>query len=152
MTHREIQEKLFALYDGPLTEQERALVEGHLAGCGDCRGSIAEWKRISETLFRLPAFSEAEEDRFVSKVMGRLEPAPPKRAFTLRWLVPLVGTAVAAAWVLFFVLPATPGFSSNSTVADIYSEDSTDMEATQWSDVPPSSASGQIVQAFYREP
>jgi anti-sigma factor RsiW len=132
--HDEIKQKLFALYDGPLSETERSLVEEHIPSCVECRRAIEEWQKISGVLFTLPAFSEASEDQFVAKVMARLPsgeglsaPAAAAGWNTWRWLVPLAGSAIAAAWVYFFVLsdsadlnPTTnveTAFSSNSSAA-----------------------------------
>jgi len=114
MTHNEIKQKLFALYDGPLTEKERVLIEVHLAACKDCRQAVGEWENISGALFTKPAFSEAEEDRVVANVLARIE-VPGARwvpwKTDLKWFLPLMGSAVTAAWVFFFVLPATPDIS-----------------------------------------
>jgi anti-sigma factor RsiW len=123
MKHDEIKDKLFALYDGPLTEKERTLVDGHLTDCRECHQAVAEWKKISNVLFTLPAFSEASEDRLVSSVMEKIQSAPlkfqtPSFKNNLRWLMPLIGSAVAAAWVFFIVLPSTdPAASANVETA-----------------------------------
>ncbi len=127
MTHEMIQQKLFALYDGPLTEKERKLVEGHLAQCTDCRKAIAQWKAVSARLFPPHTYSEASEDFFVAKVMDRvrsssLETGKSVWNLTLRWLVPLVGSAALAGWVFFSVLPDTTDLSSNSAEAAFSSE------------------------------
>ncbi|SRR5579871_1488865 len=116
MNHEMIQQKLFALYDGPLTEKERKLVESHLAQCAECRKAIAQWKAISTRLFPAQTFSEAAEDAFVARVMGRVRAAGEKMeswgTLFFRWLVPLAGSAVVAGWVFFSVLSDTSIFSS----------------------------------------
>ncbi len=128
MRHEEIKEKLFALYDGPLTEKERVLLEGHLPVCAECRQSIGEWKTLSRTLFARPTPSEASEDIFVSRIIARLEPSPagfmvPFWEKPLGWLVPLVGSAAIAAWVFFSVLPSMNGLSSSPTIETAFSSD-----------------------------
>lgn len=130
MLHETIQQKLFALYDGPLTEKERKLVEGHLANCAECRKAIAEWKAISSRLFVTQTFSEASEDFFVAKVMDRVSSLSRQTLQTswnlaLRWLVPLLGSAAVAAWLLFTVLPDAPAFSSSPNVEEAFSSSST---------------------------
>src|SRR5579872_2726144 len=111
MNHNEIKQKLFALYDGPLTEKERVLVEVHLSACPECRRAVGEWENISGALFPQPSFSEAAEDRLVARVMDRVKPAPtswlPWKS-DLKWFVPLLGSALAAAWVFFLLLPNNP--------------------------------------------
>jgi len=145
MTHEMIQQKLFALYDGPLTEQERKLVESHLAQCAECRRAIAQWKAVSARLFPVHTFSEAAEDAFVAKVMGRVRSAGEKveswTTLFFRWMVPLAGSAVVAGWVFFSVLSDSSSFSSTS---------SSNVEAAFSSDSSYSSGSGNgIVLASY---
>jgi len=128
MKHDEIKQKLFALYDGPLSEAERTLVEEHLPSCAECRRAVEECRKISEVLFALPALSEASEDQFVARVMARLSPASdlkipaaPSRWNTLQWLLPLAGSAVAAAWVFFFVLSDSADLNPSANVETAFS-------------------------------
>ncbi len=129
MTHEAIQLKLFALYDGPLTEKDRKLVESHLPGCPECQRAIAEWKALSAKLFPSTTLSEASEDFFVTKAMDRVRSASLESGkiswnLTLRWLVPLVGSAAMAAWVFFAVLGDSAELSSSPTVQTAFSSDS----------------------------
>lgn len=156
MKHDEIKQKLFALVDGPLTETDRALVEGHIPSCAECRQAIEEWQKISGVLFTFPALSEAAEDRFVSKVMARLPagqgrsvPAASSRWTTLQWLVPLAGSALAAAWVFFFVLPGTPGLSSTTGIESYFSDNDSSYAAAQ-SGIIPASATDDMVVALIK--
>jgi len=113
MNHDEIREKLFDLYDRPLTKRERQMVESHLPDCDECRRAFEDWQTISHTLFTQPALSEAQEDRFVAKVMGRIQKAPstPLSWFSrVKWFMPLAGSAVAAFWVFAVALPNNPEF------------------------------------------
>lgn len=126
MTHEMIQQKLLALYDGPLTEQERKLVEVHLAQCAGCRKAVAQWKAVSVRLFPAQTFSEASEDFFVAKVMDRirstsLEAGKFAWGMLLRWAFPLVGSAALAAWAFFSVMPESVGFSSTSSADAAFS-------------------------------
>src|SRR6185503_3849258 len=98
MRHQEIKEKILALYEGPLTEKERLLVESHLLDCVECQKTMEGYRILSSRLFTLPTFSEASEDAFVSKVMARVE-ASAKKSLTwneiiLRWMLPLAGSAM----------------------------------------------------------
>jgi len=152
MKHEEIKQKLFALLDGPLSEQERTLVEKHLPSCPECQSATEEWKKISGVLFTQPAFSEAAEDQFVSKVMARLStasglqtPAASSRWNTLQWLIPLAGSAVAAAWVFFFVLPGTPGLSSTASVENYFSDNETSFSSSPVGIVPASATDDMVV-------
>jgi len=156
MKHDEIKQKLFALIDGPLSEQERALVEEHIPSCHECAKALEEWQKISGVLFSLPAFSEAAEDQFVSKVMARLSPASdlesqaaPSRWNTLQWLVPLAGSAVAAAWVFFAVLPGTPGLSSTASAENFFSDNDSSYSTSQ-SGIVPASATEDMVVALIK--
>jgi|HubBroStandDraft_1064217.scaffolds.fasta_scaffold77575_3 anti-sigma factor RsiW len=126
MNHEAIQQKLLALFDGPLTEKERKLLEGHLPQCAECRRAVAEWKVVSRKLFPAQAFSEASEDFFVLKVMNRLDSASQEkgffsRGFALRWLIPLLGSASVAAWVFFTVLPDSTELVAPTNVETAFS-------------------------------
>jgi anti-sigma factor RsiW len=118
-----------ALYDGPLTEKERKLVESHLAQCAECRKAVSQWKAIGARLFPAQTYSEAAEDLFVAKVMDRvrtstLEAQQSLQNFIFRWLVPLAGSAVLAGWVFFSILPNSVPSSSNNSVSAAFSYDS----------------------------
>jgi anti-sigma factor RsiW len=114
MNHEMIQEKLFALYDGPLTEQERKVVETHLSQCPDCRRAVAEWKALSKRLFPKVAFSEASEDLFTLSVLRKLETyqAPVSlfdRGFLLRWGLPALGVAAMTLWFFLSTVNTNSG-------------------------------------------
>lgn len=152
MKHEELQQKLFALYDGPLTEKERDLVEGHLSDCQECRQAIGTWKKASAALFPKPAFSEVEEDRFTAAVMarvGKIE-AARERSFSqsAKWLVPLLGTASLAIWI-FFAFMQSPYVPSNTTVGNFLTGDSPEVMGSTWTNVPESAPSFQTVSVSY---
>jgi anti-sigma factor RsiW len=154
MHHDEIREKLFDLYDRPLTEWERQLVEGHLPDCAECRQTFEEWQKISRALFPHPALSESSEDLFVSKVMARVSSYRPKNVIlsweiALRWLVPLLGSTIAAAWVFFSVLPDTPGLSSENSPA-LFSESNPEITSANWSVIPVTSSNEEIVVSYLK--
>jgi anti-sigma factor RsiW len=142
MNHDKIREMLFDLYDRPLTERERQMVEGHLPDCPECRQSFEEWQKISRTLFALPAPSEAQEDLFVSKVMTRIAASQPAAIFSwndaLRWMVPLLGSSIAAVWFFMTALSGSGDLPSSSNVETAFSQD-----------VPYSSSGNGIVLASY---
>jgi anti-sigma factor RsiW len=130
MNHSEIQQKLLALYDGPLSEKERPLVEQHLVSCPDCRRVVGQWKRASEVLFTKPSFSEADEDAFVNSVMSYVREIPAPQSFswgvTFRWLVPVAGSALLAAWAFFTVLSDTKNLDQQASVETFFSEEQPD--------------------------
>ncbi len=154
MKHEDIKQKLYALYDGPLTEKERVLVEEHLPSCPECLGAVEDSRKIAGTLFSSPSFSEASEDLFVSKVLARIESgentqAAPSRWNALQWLGPLAGSAVAAAWVFFFVLPGTPGLSSPNSEENYFSESDASLSSSELV-VLPASATEDLVVALIK--
>ena len=154
MRHQEINEKILALYEGPLTEKERLLVESHLAGCVECQKTVEEYRALSSRLFTLPIFSEASEDTFVTKVMARIESSPKTtlswNELILRWMLPLVGSAVAAVWVCFFVLPETPDFASEMNGSSYFSSDAHEMSSS-WSVLPAGNTREEIVVSLLKE-
>lgn len=142
MTHEEIQTALFSLVDGPLTEKERKLVESHLPACASCRQALAQWRQISPVLFPKPSFSEVKEDRMVTAVLERIRVQPSDPRFfslenSLRWIFPLVGSVMAAAWVFFYIVPTTPELSSLPAAdTDYYSSSTPEAVSTQWNTMP----------------
>lgn len=155
MNHDEIREKLFALYDRPLTERERQLVAGHLPDCAECRQAFEEWQKISRTLFPTPSFSEMSEDLFVSKVMVRVNEAASKNGkfsweFALRWLTPLIGSTIAAAWVFFSVLPNTPGLSTDPNSMTFLSGSNPDLTSASWSVLPVATSNEEVVVSYLK--
>jgi len=156
MKHEEIKKRILALFDGPLTEEERSLVEDHLPSCAECRQDIAQWKALSARLFSKHTFSEAEEDQFVSRTMERIAGLPTRAAVlswgnAFRWFLPLAGSAVAAVWVLFSVLPATPGLSARSADENDLYASSTENPSYQWSIVPAAYSSDDMVSNLLKK-
>jgi anti-sigma factor RsiW len=152
MKHEELKQKLFSLYDGPLTEKERALVEGHLGGCQECREAIDTWKSAASALFPKPAFSEVEEDRFTAAVMarvGKIEAARERSfSYSAKWLVPLLGTAALAIWV-FSAFTQSPYVHSNATVGNFLAGDSPEVMVSTWTNVPESAPSFGTMRVSY---
>jgi anti-sigma factor RsiW len=139
MTHNEIQLKMFALCEGPLTAKERALVEKHLGECEDCREALAGWKEAATLLFPQVSVSESQEDRFVASVMARV--SATKRTSgsfesSLRWALPLLGTAALALWMLATLVPPQTVSPANATVENFLAGDSPEVLGTNWSNVP----------------
>ena len=150
MKHEEIKQKLFALYDGPLSEKERVLVEDHLPSCPECQMAVEDSRQIAGVLFSSPSFSEASEDLFVSKVTARINlekqpQASPSRWNTLQWLLPLGGSAVAAAWVFFSVLPGTPGLSAGTAAENYFADSDASLSSSQLVVIPASTTEELVV-------
>ncbi len=142
MTHQEIQTMLFLLADGALTLDQKHQVESHLQTCASCRQALAQWSQISPVLFSKPSLSEVQEDRLVSAVLERIRvKSSASRLFSpenaLRWIFPLVGSAMAAAWVFFYVVPSTPELSSLPAAdTDYYSSSTPEAVSNQWNAMP----------------
>jgi anti-sigma factor RsiW len=119
MNHAKLTEKLSAYIDQRLSQPERWEVESHLQDCPACRKTLGQWQANSRFLFAKPFFSEWNEDLFTQKVMTRLEPQKTPtfswRPF-IQWSLPVVGSAVAAAWVWSAVLPNLPGLASDPSL------------------------------------
>lgn len=64
------------------------------------------WRRVAAAFLRpAPGPTPVQTEAFVSRLMGRLEPAPSSwLAAGLRWLTPAAGLALAAS-VGFMLLP-----------------------------------------------
>jgi hypothetical protein len=129
-------------------------VESHLLDCVECQKTVEEYRILSSRLFTLPTFSEASEDAFVSKVMARVETSSRKdlswNELILRWMLPLVGSAVAAAWVCFFVLPQNPDFASEMNGSSYFSSDAHEI-GSSWSVLPAGNTREEIVVSLLKE-
>jgi anti-sigma factor RsiW len=127
MKHEEMKERMLALFEGPLNEKERALVEEHLSNCLECRKTVEDYQRVAGRLFALPTYSEAQEDTFVAQVMTRVQAIGPVPVFTwkntLRWTLPLVGSSMAALWLFFSALSSTGRLSTSTNVETAFSQD-----------------------------
>ena len=96
---------LVAWLDGELPVEEAASVERHVAVCQECRGRIAAFQRVSESV-----------DLYCDAVM-----AANARRHVPRWAKPVLAFAAAAAIVLFVVVPRTsvpPPPVPTPTIAD----------------------------------
>ena len=100
MDHRHIQERLFDFYDGELSGSARGEVQEHVAGCGECRALLEQWKRAAGLFFRAPAVQPSEA--FVHGVMRRIrqgEVSRPEPFQAIRrflegsWWLPALGLA-----------------------------------------------------------
>ncbi len=97
MNHQHLEEKLFALYDGELSDSESREVREHMEVCLECRESYTRWKRLASVFFRVPQIHPSEP--FVWKVMARIEALEKPcghrhRVWVLRRLVPALGVGL----------------------------------------------------------
>jgi anti-sigma factor RsiW len=150
MTHDEIRSALFLMADGVLTNEEKNTVGSHLPACASCRRALEQWPKISTALFPHTSISEAQEDRVVTAVMERIrvQARPHFLSSTnlLRWVFPLVGSAMAAAWVFFYIMPSTPELSSlPSSETDYYSSSTPEALSSQWEAMPASYHDDMVV-------
>ena len=107
MKHEEFQVLVSAYHDGEVTAEERALVEGHLAGCGECAEMLTAYGRLGRTVHRLPRGAPSRE--LWGRVQGGLA---ARRRWALGWrLLPVapVLALVAIAVTLFVALGTQPG-------------------------------------------
>jgi anti-sigma factor RsiW len=99
--------KLFAYLDGELSEEQRSLLEGHLASCGDCR-RLTELERSFREKYLAPLRPDPAPERVRDQVVRLLDGLPERQAAERRWPHPsrrglLVGLAI-------FVLGGLLGF------------------------------------------
>ena len=74
----------------------------------DLEENDQNWRRVAAAFLRpAPGPTPVQTEAFVSRLMGRLEPAPSSWiAAGLRWLTPAAGLALAAS-VGFMLLPTS---------------------------------------------
>ena len=93
-----------------LTGAERAAALTHLAGCADCRALVTDLAGVADSLLLLAPSIEPPSG-FESRVLGRMEIAPPARRGR-RWL----GAAVAAAALVAAVVGIASTRDGGSTL------------------------------------
>ena len=84
-----------------LTGSERAAALGHLASCPECRAEVTELAAVADSLLLL-APSVEPPSGFESRVLGRLDDAPPARRSARGWIAAAVATAAAIGAVVGF--------------------------------------------------
>jgi len=129
MNHTELQEKLWAFYDGELSGEDRTALAAHTDICSDCRDQLSDWKRTRDQILR-PLRTAASEP-FVHSVMRRiraLDAAPARLPFFVRWALPALAFSAAgfAASLLYVLQPS--GASPESL---LWADHSTNLSA-QW--------------------
>ena len=97
MNHQDLQEKIFALYDGELSDPDSREVRAHLEVCPECREGYTRWEVLASVFFKAPQIHPSEP--FVRKVMARIEALEEpcgrkRRALVLRRLVPALGVCL----------------------------------------------------------
>lgn len=119
MTHEQARESLSAFHDGELPEPERALVEAHLASCGECRAALEDWRRLALVFLKPPQLPPSEA--FVRRVMARigsLERPAVARPWVLPWLVPALGAGLASLFLSVSIAPREPISTESLLLAD----------------------------------
>jgi predicted anti-sigma-YlaC factor YlaD len=116
MTDDRHPEELLAGYvDGALSDEERAAVESHLAGCARCRQesglatrAVATLRTIDEEPVPVGVMSPVHQEI----ARRRSRPAPRPLSQRVVWAA---GGAVAAAFIGLLAIWVLPGMSGNST-------------------------------------
>lgn len=106
MSDSHVTHLLARVFDEPLSQVERALVDSHLESCAFCRAEDYALHGLEDLLRRVSAV--APDEGFPLRVMERVREAELIVA-SRRWLIPILlflfGTLVAYAW-LWSVAPA----------------------------------------------
>jgi anti-sigma factor RsiW len=156
MNHEKIKQRLWSLYDGQAASEDRASLESHLRDCAECRLMFAEWENVSEKLFSKPGLSDPSGEIFTQKVMIRVRALPqvqriPAWKHFIPWMVPVLGSAALALWVLLYLLPATPGLSQGPSEEYFFMEGNNPAVYADWEVLPVSSSGEEFVRSFIKE-
>ena len=81
--------------DGELSPERAALLEQHLATCGDCRLVLANLQTVVEALETWPLV--VEPAGLSTRVMARVQPRPAAPSFRLFWSDVAIGLAGSGA-------------------------------------------------------
>ena len=116
MNHETLKDKLFALYDGELTGEDRRQTELHLAECAECSRMYVQWQKTAKAFLRPPEVEVS--DTFVQRVMERIEEEEPRRREVwmpwterIRWMIPALGLASVLLLVLGVLGPTQESVS-----------------------------------------
>jgi len=127
MSHDELRDSLWDLFDDALPSDRRKELSDHLEACAECRDSLSRVSRARALFFRAPpAVTRAESERFVLKLALRLpEPAGALwwRWLNAPWMVPTLGLGLAAACLS--VLLSSPDSAPADTLMLLGSQDRT---------------------------
>jgi|SRR5579859_3578696 len=156
MSHDQLREKLWALYDGELSIPERRELEHHLEDCEECLQALSQWQKTSAALFPKAEPFKLSGEVFTQRVMAQVRPLPHPNKLSfwrsfLPWLSPVMGSAAVAGWVLFFVLPATPGLSLGPNASSFFSEDTPEATSVSWTSLPATSKGEEWVTRLVKE-
>jgi anti-sigma factor RsiW len=103
--------KLFEYLDGELSEEQRSLLEGHLAACSDCR-RLTELERSFRDKYLAPLRPDPAPPRARDQVVRLLDALPEREPVARRWLRPSrLGLAVGLA---LFALGGLLGFVASA--------------------------------------
>jgi hypothetical protein len=131
MNCQDLKELLSAYADGELVGTQRDFVEEHLAGCADCRATLADYTKTREQLLSLRATPPIPDIKEATMFKIKLLEAPVKLR---RWLRPaLVGVPIIAILATVLALHLSGSFSNyKSVIAKAYAatEDLTSYRGT----------------------
>ncbi len=156
MNHEKIKLQLWSFYDGQEPLKDRIRLESHLRDCAECRLMFTEWETVSEKFFQKPALSDPSGEFFAQKIMVQVRALPPIQKASvwknfLPWMAPVLGSAALALWVLFYLLPGTPGLSQGPSDEYPFIEGSTSAVYADWDVLPVSTSGEEFVRSFIKE-
>ena len=99
----DVQVELEAYVDGELSPKRAALLEGHLAGCEDCRAELARLQAVVAALETWPLV--AEPAQLTARVMVQVRQRPALPGFRIYWsdlAVSLAGASLVFAAALLW--------------------------------------------------
>jgi len=112
MNCRDLEELLSAYADGELSRTQWEFIEEHLAGCADCRATLAEFKTVGR---QLASLRETPTSPDISKsTLSKIKTtkALPDKSYR-RWLRPVTAAAAIVA-VIAIMLVAQPWSTASS--------------------------------------
>lgn len=114
MNHAQAQALIFQKLDTPLSPEQEAALQAHLAGCADCRALSQELSQLDTALLGTELTPPAAlHDAVMQRVCAQKKPAQEKKKRLPLWL------AAAAVLVLLLGLGGflSPGYSANGQAA-----------------------------------
>jgi len=107
---QEVKKFLQVYIDGELDEEDRRVMDGHLAGCPDCRASVEYDRRFRDAVrARVPKVSAPED--FKQQLSEAMAQVPHRRPALRRLAWGFVPATAALALVITFTWTVTSGFT-----------------------------------------
>jgi hypothetical protein len=127
MNCQDFEELLSAYADGELSRTQREFIEEHLAGCADCRATLAKFEAVGR---QLASLRETPASPDISKsTLSKIKAASPFGKPFGRWLRPVTAAAAIVAVIAILLVVQPWGIESPEAMAASIVRNSPEVQA-----------------------